>query len=64
MTDAERLDELKIEFMTYKDEAQRAAIEKVLTELQATRLFPDEVFEVLTSGRIFAMIIREMQAVS
>lgn len=64
MTDAERLDELKIEFMTYKDEAQRAAIEKVLTELQATRLFPDEVFEVLTPGRIFAMIIREMQAVS
>lgn len=62
MTDAEKLVALKIAFMNYKDEAQRAAIEKVLSELQATKLFPDEVFEVLTPGRIFAMIVREMQA--
>lgn len=64
MTTEEKLKALELEFMLFKDTAQRAAIEKVLDDLKATKLFPDEVFEVLSPGRIFAMIIREMSAVS
>lgn len=63
MADSEKLAQLQVEFMNYKDVAQRAAVEKVLSELRETKLFPDAVFDVLTPGRIFAMIVREMQTV-
>ena len=57
------LEKVTSEFSLFRDEARRAAVNKALAELRQTKLFPDEVFEVLTPGRIFAMIEREMQAV-